>query len=263
MCASLTQMRHIALAVLISAVASPALADTGQVTRAAQTAFQTGQFQQAATLAEKAGNADALALAARALLAKGMCGESQPPAALLAEAEQLAREAVALDPDHVEGRLQLAIALSLKARPMSTREALRSGLGGASRELAESVLSDDPTNAYAHGLMAVWHVEVVRRGGPLGSAMMGASVRKGLGHYRQAVRLKPGDASMHWQMARALAALDARKYRAEIDAALSEALAAPAGDALERVMAERAAYLAAALDRQTPREVQALAERML
>ena len=233
------------------------------MSQAAQTAFKTGEFEQAAELAQEAGDADALALAARSLLAMGMCGDTQPPEALLNEAEFLAREAVALNPSHIEGRLQLAIALSLKARPMTTREAMRAGHGEASRDLVVAVLEDDPDNAYAHGLMAVWNIEVVRRGGSFGSAMMGASVRKGLRHYRDAASLSPDDASIHWQVARALTALDARKYRDEIDAALAAAQATDKDDALEVVMAERAQILATALVEQDRRSVEALAADML
>ncbi|NBC21129.1 MAG: hypothetical protein GVY06_08845 [Alphaproteobacteria bacterium] len=226
-------------------------------------AFHDGRFEEAARKAAGRDNADAKALAARALLAKGMCGQGQPPAKLVNEAEALARAALEIEADHVEGRLQLAIALSLKLRPLSAREAMRAGHGEVARNLAEAVLRDDPGNAYAHGLMAVWHVEVVRRGGTLGSVIMGASVREGLSHYEAAARARPGDASIHWQMARALAALNPRKYRGKIMAALEAAQAAGRDDALETVMAGRAAHLAMAMDVLDPGEVANLAGGML
>ena len=94
------------------------------------------------------------------------------------------------------------------------------------KDLAEAVLKDDPNNAYAHGFLAVWNIEVVRRGGSVGSAIMGASLKQARKHYSAATRTLPQDAATHWQFARAMAALNARKYRAEIDAALAKALAA-------------------------------------
>lgn len=227
------------------------------------TAFEQGRYVQAAEIAAQDETSDTLALAARALLADGMSGQEQPPAALLLRAETYARRALELDPTHVEGQLQLAIALSLKMRPMSTREARRTGYSGVPRTLAESVLLADPVNAYAHGLLAVWNVEVVRRGGPLGSAIMGASVREAREHYEKAVRSRPGDASIHWQYARALAALNPKKYRSDIDAALAAAQASPLDDALETTMAARCDRLQAALNTLSADAVEALAEEML
>lgn len=208
-----------------------------------QAAFAQGRFAEVAREAQRLDSADARALAARALLAEAMCGEGEPSPELIAHAEREARAALALQPDHVEGRLQLAIALSLKVRPLSNREAWRSGEGEVARDLAEAVLADDPGNPYAHGLLAIWHVEVVRRGGRFGAGLMGASIDRGFAHYRQAVMLAPGDASIHWQMARALAAHDPKRYQDDIRAALDAALAAPCDDALETVMAARAELL--------------------
>lgn len=230
---------------------------------AAITAFHQGAYSQAAYMAEAIGDADSLALAARSVLAEAMCGEGQPAAAVLNRAEQLARGALVLNPDHVEGRLQLAITLSLKARPMSTREAMRSGYGDDAKALTSSVIEDDPDNAYAHAMMAVWHVEVVRRAGAIGSGLIGASVRRGLEHYETAAELSPDDASIHWQMARALTALNARKYRSEIDAALAAAETASLDSALEQTMAERAAILTEALGTMSRRDVEALADTLL
>ena len=226
-------------------------------------AFQRGHYIEAAEIAADVRNADTLALAARALLAGAMSGDSQPDQSVLAEAEAAARQALVLEPDHVEGRLQLAIALSLKMRPMTTGQARRTGHANAPRELAESVLEDEPGNAYAHGLLAVWNVEVVRRGGPFGSAIMGASVREARRHYDKAVSARPGDASIHWQYARALAALNPKKYRHDIEAALGAAFEAPLDDALEATMAERCRRLGEALAALPADTVEALAEEML
>lgn len=253
-------MRYCLTALALALCTVPAAAELPSPILAA---FGDGRFDEAARRAASLSDADAKALAARALLAKGMCGDGQPPVALVDEAETLARAALEIEPGHIEGRLQLAIALSLKLRPLSPREAMRAGHGEVARELAEAVLRDDPGNPYAHGLLAVWHVEVVRRGGAIGAAIMGASLREGLGHYQAAARARPDDAAIHWQMARALAALNARKYRGEILGALQAAQVAGRDDALETVMAARAAHLAMAMDVLDRREVEKLAQGML
>lgn len=205
----------------------------------AEEAFVSGRFMEAARLAEAAGDADSLGRAARAVLADAVVS-GQPQTANLREAEMLARRAIALDPHHIEGRLQLAIALSMQARAMNPREAMDSGYGRQARELAEAVLEDDPNNAYAHGFLAVWNLEVVRRGGSLGAAFMGASVRKAREHYRQAIASGPTDPSIHWQYARALAALDARKYSETVEHCLEQAMRETPQTALAELMQARA-----------------------
>ncbi|MEL7231457.1 MAG: hypothetical protein AAGJ85_02985 [Pseudomonadota bacterium] len=227
-------------------------------------AFEDGRYSDAASEAEAAQTADSLAFAARCKLAEAMSNpDFEPPIALVFEAEALARRALELEARHIEGRLQLAIALSLRARPLSTRQAMRSGFGHEAKALVEAVLEDDPDNFYAHGFMAVWHIEVVRRGGSVGSAVMGASVRKGRRHYEAALAINSDDASTHWQYARALTALNAKKYRADIDTALISAITVDAPTALDRVMQDRARDLAQAITTQPRRDVEALAEHML
>jgi len=226
-------------------------------------AFQDGRFEEAAQIAETGSTADAHAFAARAILAEGMMGQGQPDGALLDKAEAAAREALAIDPEHIEGRLQLAIALSLKARPLSTRQAMKTGYGETAKDLVEAVLEDDPDNAYAHGFMSVWHIEVVRRGGAIGSSVMGASVKEGITHYQRAAELLPFDASIHWQYAKSLAALNAKKYGDHIDVALQYALAAPTEDKLEETMASRAEELKTALATLPRKDVEAWAAEAL
>jgi len=219
-------------------------------------AFKEGRFTDAAKLASADRTANAQAFAARALLASGMIGDAQPDADLLDRAEAAARAALAIEPNHIEGRLQLAISLSLKARPLSTRQAMRTGYGDTAKELVESVLKDDPDNAYAHGFMSVWHIEVVRRGGAIGSSVMGASVKDGITHYQRAAELLPFDASIHWQYAKALAALNVKKYDAHIDMAIRYATDAPVEDELEKIMAARAEQLKTAMATLTRDEVE-------
>ena len=73
---------------------------------------------------------------------------------------------------------------------------------------------------------------------------MGASLDKARTNYQAAIRLAPDDVGIHWQYARALAALDAKTHASEIAQALDRALAASASDHVEQVMQTRAAELA-------------------
>lgn len=238
---------------------SPAHAESG----AASSAFRAGQYDLALEETAAETSANAQAFRARVLLAKAMFGSGEPPRSVLDDALAAAKAALARDPRHREGRLQKAIALSLILRPMSLGDARRTGYGELSKSLAEGVVADDPANHYAHGFLAVWHVEVVRRGGTLGSMVMGASVRSAEAHYAEAVRLAPEDIGLRWQWARALAALDTRKYRTEIDAALTAAAALTPATDMDRIMQARAATLIGVLRTARAADTEARAQRML
>lgn len=209
--------------------------------------FARGEYMAAARDAETAAGPDDLAFAARALLAFCMTGTQEPDAAIVERASKDAEAALKLDPAHDEGRLQLAIALSLKSRRMDPMAAWTAGYGEKGRKLAEDVLKSDPSNFYAHGFLAVWNVEVERRGGGFGAWMMGASLDDAREHYQSAMKLAPDDIGIHWQYARALAALDARAHATEAAQVLARATAATANDHVEHVMQSRAVRLAAAL----------------
>jgi tetratricopeptide (TPR) repeat protein len=228
----------------------------------AEAAFVRGEYDAALTALAETETADAFALCARALLAEAMSGPADPPEDLLFKALDEANAALMVDPAHAEGRLQRAIALSLIIRPMSTREARKTGWAEEARDLARDVLEDEPGNVYAHGFLSVWNVEVVNRGGRIGAMIMGAGVSDGRDHYEAAIAAAPDDASVHWQWARALAALNARKYHDEVLAALDAALAAAVDSELERVMQARAAMLKAEMLRDD-RRAQEIAAGML
>lgn len=235
----------ISAAAVLAALAWPALAHPTSGELAAK--FARGEYMDAAREAEAAAGADDLAFAARALLAHCMTGASQPEAAIVDRASKDAEAALKIDPDHEEGRLQLAIALSLKSRTMDAMAVWSSGYGERGRKLAEGVLKADPSNFYALGFLAVWNVEVERAGGGFGSWVMGASLDKAREYYAAAVKLAPDDVGIHWQYGRALAALDVRAHGAEASEALARAARATAGDYVEQVMQDRANRLAAAL----------------
>lgn len=224
--------------------------------------FARGAYMDAARDAEAGATAGDLAFAARALLAQCMTGAGEPDAALIDQAARNAEAALKLEPGLDDARLQLAIALSLKSRPMDAMAVWTSGKGEKARKLAEEVLKSDPSNFYALGFLAVWNIEVQKRGGDMGAWMMNASIEKARDYYAAAANLAPDDIGLHWQYARALASLDAAKYEDEATRVLDRATTASAGDYLEGVMQQRATDLAAAL-KGDKAAAQKLAETML
>lgn len=224
--------------------------------------FANGDYLDAARRAEADATADDLAFAARSLLAQCMTADHEPDLTLVGRAETDARKALQLAPEQEEALLQLAIALSLRSREMNLIDAWNAGYGSQGRDLAAQVLAKDPGNYYAHGFLAVWNLEVRRRGGALGGKLLNANVAEGQRQYEEAARLAPDDAGIHWQFARALVALDARRYGAEAEGILDRAIASGAEGHVQAVMRVRAQKLAGAL-KGDPRQAQALARSML
>jgi len=103
---------------------------------------------------------------------------------------------------------------------MEAMAAWTAGYGERGKKLAEEVLKSDPRNFYAHGFLAVWNIEVERRGGSMGAWMMGrASITPA--SIEAARQLAPDDVGVHWQYARALAALDLKRFQGEVKSALN------------------------------------------
>jgi len=234
-----------AAVVALLLLAPPALAHPTSSELAGK--FARGEYLTAAADAETAAGADDLAFAARALLAHCMTGNSDLDAAIVERAVRDAEAALKEDPGHEEAQLQLAIALSLKSRDMEAMAAWTAGYGERGKRLAEEVLKSDPRNFYAHGFLAVWNIEVERRGGSMGAWMMGASLNDARKHYEAARQLAPDDVGVHWQYARALAALDLKRFQGEVKSALERAAASAASDHVEQVMQDRARALLTAL----------------
>ncbi len=251
--------RSLILAALLVSGAPLALADIAK----ADAAFRAGKYDLALAETVDEPSADAHALRARVILAKVMCANHDPDRALIERARAEADAALRQDAAHGEGRLQKAIALSLLTRSMTLSEARESGFGPQARKLAEGVLASDPGNHYALGFLAVWHVEVHRRGGSLGAAVMGASLKTARKYYAEAVRLAPDDAGLRWQWARALAAFDAKKYHGEIEAELEAALAIDPQTDLDRVMQDRARTLLDLVRTAKTRDIEKTAQGML
>ena len=209
------------------------------------TAYNDGDFEGAYSLAQtEAETTDTLAFMARAILADCIVVGIDPPNEQLKRAESIAVRALQNDGDNLEAKLQLAISLSIQARYMSLNEARKSGYGELSRQLANEVLEAEPENVWAHGFLSVWNVEVRRVGGMIGAQIMGASVNKAEEHFRAATAADPGNLTVRWQYARALAALDTDRYQAQILSVLGDIAAREPDDAIERSLHLRAAALA-------------------
>jgi len=226
--------------------AEPSSEPAGDPLAAARAAFVAGDYDGAAALAadigERDGNAAAYAFAARAVLAKASflpIGTDRLDATL--RGKDYSRQAITLDPDNVEGHLQLAVALGYEGRAMGKAEAHGAGLADTAREHIDRAMSLNPRDPFAHGVLGAWHLEIVARaGGFFGGMMYGADEDDGIAAFETARRLAPDDPLFDYQYALCLLALDVADNADTARTVLQDQLRVEASSALEARMAQEA-----------------------
>lgn len=239
--------RLLALSVLLAAALWPARADPEPL-GAALRLYAAGDFIAAAEAASAQQTASSLAFAANALVAA--CAAAETPTeidGLLRRAEGTAREALALDHNSVDARLQLALVYGLEGRRASLAHAFAAGYAPRGRRLIEDALAVAPDNARAHALLGAWHLEIIHRGGAAGALAYGARMSRGLEEFERARALDPNDPliSLHYAVALLEVAPSSRATRA---AELLDAVSAAAPrDAIEALAQRTARRLRAAL----------------
>lgn len=209
---------------LIAALALLSAAAHAEPENAAFAAYAAGDYAKAVDLATRAGRAEDLALAARAVNAVSYFEGGRKSARKKAdEAFEIAEQAVALDPKLPEAHLQAAIALGLKGARMSPVKALFSGLPGKVRNRIDSALALDADNPWALSTSAAWRIEVSRRGG---GSLYGADPALGRQEFLKARALAPGNPTIAYECALRLLADGRKEWRAEGLGALDASLAA-------------------------------------
>ena len=208
--------------------------------------FEAGHFLDAAEEARELGSVEGNLLAAEAMIiyAEYLAEESEKQQ-YLAEAIELARNAIALQPDQPEPYTVLVRGIGRYAQSIPTGKALSEGLGKELKRNIEIVLELDPHSWKGHLAYGFWHSEIVVKGGPLGMLMFNASRRKAIFHFDQATELKPDIKIFHLELAQGLQLLNARKYRKRIVTHLNKAISLPVLDAYDSLLHNRAMELLA------------------
>jgi hypothetical protein len=248
-----------ALASLIITLVPPAFADMG----AARQAYADGRWQDAAAQGQLAGDAEGYAFAAGALISQLMVEFDHPDReGLLDQAKNFADEAYRQDRDATEVRLRMAAVIGYRGRYVGGWRAYLTRMPHRGRSLIESVIEEDPNNAWALGMLGAWHLEVARRGGDAGLRALDASVQAGMGLYSQAIALEPANPAPRYFLALALIALGDHAYFPTAYEQLNIAVAAQPRDAFEAGIQAEARLLYDVLQSR-PREAESWAnERM-
>ena len=204
--------------------------------------YRAGNMLEAARVARAVGSADGYALAAKAALVDALylAPDHERPA-LLQQAADDADRALELEPDHVGAMLRLAVTLGHIAELEDLVSAHVKGYGRQGRELLERALALRPDDAWANGLLGIWHLQVVSHGGAmLAESLYGASEAEGRRLCTRALQLEPDATSIRFGCARSLLDLDATAYRDEALADLRRVVDAPAEDFASQLLREEA-----------------------
>jgi hypothetical protein len=214
----------LALALVVAAIA-PA---QGQELEQARALYDQGVMLKAAELARGSGTADGYALAAQATLVAAIYQvPGGPDGALLRQAADDARAALAIDPNNLRAILDLALALGhiAEGNPI---EAHLDGTAEEGKALLERALALAPDSAWAHGMMGVWHLRVVKHAGPMLAESLYECVR--------AESLAPEVPAVRFGCAISLLEADPKRYADQAMDALDTVARLPADDAAAQLI---------------------------
>ncbi|MEE8439290.1 MAG: hypothetical protein V3S07_06845 [Micropepsaceae bacterium] len=205
--------------------------------------YAEGEYAEAISAGEAEGGASGFALAARAALADAELRDV-PCLECLRRAEELARMAIAANPEHTEAYAFLVTALGRRARLIGFFASQREGIAGQTDNAIGTALQLEPSSSVALALRGAWHIEVVSQAGRfLGRVLYGARVEEGKRFFREATQLEPENLVINYQYALSLHGLDFAGEQPEIETALEAASSGAPRDAYEGSIRARAEIL--------------------
>ncbi len=208
-------------------------------------AYDRGDYDAAVKIATEAGDAEDLALAARAMNAVAYFDDGRKSARRTAgDALDIAEQAIALDSDLPEAHLQAAISLALRGARLSPVKAFFGALAGKARRKIDDALALDADNAWALSTSAAWRIEVARRGG---GSLYGADPVVGHEEFMKARALAPDNLTIAYECALRLAADGRPEWRGDALAALDAAIAGAPTTKFEADIQARAREFKAAI----------------
>lgn len=249
-------MRRIIASILSASLAAPALAAPDA---AALDAYNRGDYPGAAAAAERAGGAENLAFAAKALNAISYFDRDRKSTRQRCDdAMALAETAIEADPDFAEAHFNLGVAMLIKASNMGAARAFLSNLPARGRRKFDDALALDPDFAPFLVASAAWRIEVANRGGGF---FYGADAEEGYAEMIRARQIDPADNVIAHECAVRLLADGRAEWRADALACLDDALAAATDSAFEAAIQEKSRALKVAIGAGPAAEKAYLAKR--
>ena len=173
-----------------------------------QKLIRSGDYVAAHDTAIDLNTPDALALAAESLARQVMLGEVEKLKKTSKKARKLAEQALEIDPNHQNARLQYVITDGFVVRLTGDVSAWMKKLPQKSFAKIEAYRADFPDDPRGDALLAAWHLAVVRKAGnDNAKKWFGASIEDGQKLYENALAASPNDPVIALNYAFALIAL--------------------------------------------------------
>lgn len=209
---------------------------------AARTAFDAGEFLEAADMAAQLNSSDGYALAANSLAVYGfhIAAPGQQQEDIFARATDYGMEAVRLDPRNAEAHLQLAHAMGRYAQVVSVIRVLGNRYVTRVRDAVETAAELEPESAMAHLGIAAWHAVALDSGGIVARLLFSASRARALKHIDLALKYGSELKVVQLETGYLLLLLSERHYGDHALQLLRTARELPNGNAWNEFLHERA-----------------------
>lgn len=198
--------------------------------------FNNGEFEETVAAARALGTGAGYTLAVRAQLV--LIQYIYEPAARTAAIERAiadGRKAVAMAPGNVEAKINLGIAIGLKAKQDRSISQ-----GKEARDLFREAVEMDPDNAWTLGTLGAWHGETIYQGGLIPARLiMGARRKRTYELFEKALQADPGNLTIRAAYVRTLLKLKPEKFAEAIEQNIRYILEASPDNALEELMQEQ------------------------
>lgn len=220
--------------------------------------YDEGRFEEALTAARALNTADGFALASRTglVLIRYFIPPQERPAAIAAALAD-ARRALSLDPGHLEGNLQAAIAIGYLGK-------LRRSIGDAraGKRYIDTALLHHPGSAWALGALGGWNGEVVMEAGRFfAGALFGAKRKKAVQNFRVALEAEPGNIGIRTSFAITLLRFNRQRFETEARALLVGNAALEGQNALDEILLKQSQEFLQALQEGRRDDLKVLLER--
>lgn len=237
-----TTLRMAALGLIFCA--APLSADLSgadiSVLQQAQAAILAGEYTQAETLLSDEQSAQSLTLRAESMSTRVMLGLTEKPHKLAGRARKLAQQALELDPDNAEIKIQYALAYGFEARTAGIVKAWRKKLPQKCKLAIDRAFAAAPNDARTHALLGAWHLGLVRKAGEKrASKMFDASLAVGMKHYDEALRRDPTNIVILGNYAISLLGIDSSLHKDKAQSLIAALDSAPARSATDRDIQSR------------------------
>ena len=156
----------------------------------AEQLYLEGDFRNSARIARTINSASAYSLAAKATLVEAtFIAPDKDKLILFEQAIKDAEAALKLDANYLNAHLQIAMALGSIADLKHPITAYLKGYATQGKEHLDIALSIAPENAWANGLLGIWHLQVVNNAtNLLADNIYNANMNDGLYHCEKAER---------------------------------------------------------------------------